>query len=144
MPYKDNALFQRPPVGVQVLAILGFTAFAIPVSIVAMSEFGFLGLVLAAFIAWQWTNVANLGGQPSVDDIVEALRPHVSGSTAQTSGNASFDAYKSELLNRLEEEQANFEGFLSRLRDAKDKTEFDTFMADREQAARSRVAAEPA
>ncbi|MFZ1470705.1 MAG: DUF2852 domain-containing protein [Paracoccaceae bacterium] len=47
------------------------------------------------------------------------------------SGNASFDAYKAETLRRLEDEQEAFEGFLQRLREAKDKSEFDTFMDDR-------------
>lgn len=46
-------------------------------------------------------------------------------------GNAAFDAYKSDTLRRLEEEQTNFENFLERLREAKDKAEFDQFMDDR-------------
>jgi hypothetical protein len=48
-----------------------------------------------------------------------------------TSGNSAFDAYKADTLRRLEEEQTNFESFLTRLRDAKDKAEFDQFMDDR-------------
>lgn len=48
-----------------------------------------------------------------------------------SSGNSAFDAYKSETLRRLEEEQTNFESFLARLRDAKDKAEFDQFMNER-------------
>lgn len=46
-------------------------------------------------------------------------------------GNAAFDAYKDETLRRLEEEQGNFEEFLERLREAKDKAEFDQFMDER-------------
>ena len=46
-------------------------------------------------------------------------------------GNSAFDAYKADTLRRLEEEQGNFEAFLERLRDAKDKAEFDQFMEDR-------------
>ncbi len=49
----------------------------------------------------------------------------------RTSGNTAFDAYKAETLRRLEDEQIAFETFLDRLRAAKDKTEFDTFMDDR-------------
>jgi len=49
----------------------------------------------------------------------------------KSSGNNAFDAYKTETLRRLEEEQDNFEAFLKRLRDAKDKAEFDQFMDDR-------------
>jgi len=51
----------------------------------------------------------------------------------KSSGNSAFDAYKSETLRRLEEEQDNFEAFLKRLREAKDKAEFDQFMDDRAQ-----------
>jgi len=54
----------------------------------------------------------------------------------QSSGNTAFDAYKTETLSRLEEEQDAFESFLQRLRDAKDKSEFDTFMQDRARAGR--------
>ena len=49
----------------------------------------------------------------------------------KSSGNSAFDAYKMETLRRLEEEQGNFEAFLERLREAKDKAEFDQFMDDR-------------
>ena len=52
------------------------------------------------------------------------------------SGNSAFDAYKSETLRRLEEEQEQFESFLERLREAKDKAEFDQFMDDRAKQAR--------
>ena len=50
--------------------------------------------------------------------------------TGRSTGNAAFDAYKADTLARLEEEQTNFEAFLSRLREAKDKAEFDQFMAE--------------
>ena len=53
-----------------------------------------------------------------------------------SSGNTAFDAYKTETLRRLEEEQEAFEAFLGRLREAKDKAEFDQFMDDRARAAR--------
>jgi hypothetical protein len=42
-----------------------------------------------------------------------------------SSGNTAFDSYKAEMLRRLETEQTAFETFLQRLRDAKDKSEFD-------------------
>jgi hypothetical protein len=47
------------------------------------------------------------------------------------SGNRAFDEYRTETLRRLEEEQREFRDFLERLRFAKDKTEFDQFMAER-------------
>jgi hypothetical protein len=49
----------------------------------------------------------------------------------RSSGNRAFDEYKAETLRRLAEEQREFLAFLSRLRQAKDKEEFDRFMADR-------------
>jgi hypothetical protein len=48
-----------------------------------------------------------------------------------TSGNHAFDEYRAETLRRLEEEQSEFSSFLERLRFAKDKSEFDQFMAER-------------
>ena len=48
-----------------------------------------------------------------------------------TSGNRAFDEYRAETLRRLEEEQREFQEFLVRLREAKDKAEFDQFMSQR-------------
>ncbi len=53
---------------------------------------------------------------------------------APPSGNAAFDEYRAETLRRLEEEQREFVEYLERLRQAKDKAEFDQFMADRRRA----------
>jgi hypothetical protein len=53
----------------------------------------------------------------------------------RSSGNTAFDAYKADTLRRLEDEQASFQEFLKRLRDSKDKAEFDQFMADRARTA---------
>jgi hypothetical protein len=54
-------------------------------------------------------------------------------SATPTSGNAAFDDYRTETLRRLEDEQREFKDFLGRLRVAKDRAEFDQFMADRRQ-----------
>jgi hypothetical protein len=48
-----------------------------------------------------------------------------------SSGNRAFDEYRTETLRRLEDEQREFREFLERLRMAKDKAEFDQFMAER-------------
>jgi hypothetical protein len=61
----------------------------------------------------------------------------------RTSGNAAFDAYKADMLKRLEDEQTAFEAFLQRLREAKDKSEFDNFMDDRARAASAPEVTEP-
>jgi hypothetical protein len=49
----------------------------------------------------------------------------------RSSGNVAFDEYREETLRRLEDEQKEFRDFLDKLRAAKDKSEFDQFMADR-------------
>jgi hypothetical protein len=49
----------------------------------------------------------------------------------RSSGNRAFDEYRTETLQRLEVEQREFHDFLDRLRMAKDKSEFDQFMAER-------------
>ena len=66
------------------------------------------------------------------------MRPRMAGGPwtgapwgAPSSGNRAFDEYRTETLRRLEEEQREFRDFLERLRFAKDKTEFDQFMAER-------------
>lgn len=56
---------------------------------------------------------------------------------SHSTGNTAFDAYKDETLKRLEDEQDAFKAFLDRLRDAKDKTEFDQFMDERATGARN-------
>jgi Protein of unknown function (DUF2852) len=48
-----------------------------------------------------------------------------------SSGNRAFDEYRTDTLKRLEDEQREFRDFLARLRQAKDKAEFDRFMAER-------------
>jgi Protein of unknown function (DUF2852) len=62
-------------------------------------------------------------------------RLHGGGGTwwqpTRSSGNRAFDEYREETLRRLEEEQREFRDFLGRLRTAKDKAEFDQFMAER-------------
>lgn len=57
----------------------------------------------------------------------------VSGFGPPSSGNRAFDEYRMETLRRLEEEQTEFKQFLERLRHAKDKEEFDQFMAQHRQ-----------
>ena len=52
-------------------------------------------------------------------------------SSPATSGNRAFDDYREETLKRLEEEQREFKDFLARLRFARDRSEFDQFMAAR-------------
>ena len=101
---------------------------------IAATVLGFIffwpvGLGLLAYMIWSKrmfkkssTQGDRRDGHTNRHQFRTAMRP---------SGNTAFDAYKADTLQRLEEEQSNFEAFLARLRDAKDKAEFDNFMDDR-------------
>ncbi len=54
---------------------------------------------------------------------------------APASGNRAFDEYRADTMRRLEEEFDEFQGFLDQLRAARDKKEFDSFMASRNKSA---------
>jgi hypothetical protein len=73
------------------------------------------------------------GMQSKMDRFRERMAGHGSGFSfgAPSSGNRAFDEYRSETIRRLEDEQREFHDFLDRLRMAKDKSEFDQFMAER-------------
>jgi len=94
-----------------------------------------VGLALLAYTIWS-KRMFNRSACHSRR--MEKMHHHMSrGGWMSSSGNSAFDAYKSETLRRLEEEQQAFESFLQRLRDAKDKSEFDAFMDDRARAAKA-------
>ena len=87
-----------------------------------------IGLALLAYMIW------------SKRMFSKSCTPRRMGRTMTTmrsTGNSAFDSYKADTLRRLEEEQHNFEAFLERLREAKDKSEFDEFMEERAKAAKS-------
>lgn len=98
-----------------------------------------VGLGLLAYMIWSKRMFSrSCGGSrrhrhdQSRHDAFNAMR-----SAVRPSGNSAFDAYKADTIRRLQDEQEAFEAFLNRLRDAKDKQEFDAFMDDRARAARS-------
>lgn len=79
-----------------------------------------IGLALLCYMIWS---------KRMFNSSCAVARPRKFG--VKTTGNSAFDAYKEDTLRRLEDEQRAFESFLQRLRDAKDKSEFDAFMDDR-------------
>lgn len=89
-----------------------------------------LGLALLAYMIWSNKMICSSKRRKSSGRSFRS-----SGRMTRSSGNAAFDAYRSDRLQRLEQEQENFEAFLQRLRDARDKAEFDQFMDERAQAA---------
>ncbi len=90
-----------------------------------------LGLALLAYMIWGKKMFCN-------SNATTCSRSRRHGPMGRATGNAAFDAYKDETLRLLEEEQQNFEAFLQRLRDARDKAEFDQFMDERAKAAAAR------
>jgi hypothetical protein len=103
------------PLGVAVLAYLAWTG-----RLRDMTPYGGDGLRPVRFGRWNagpggFGFARRRGGRPS--------------------GNQAFDDYRDETLRRLEDEQREFAEYLERLRRARDKAEFDQFMAERRQAA---------
>jgi hypothetical protein len=104
-----------------------------------------LGLALLAFLIWsgrmgcwrhhdeRWSGRWQDRMQRKMERLQEKMgrAPGRWYRAQSSSGNVAFDEYREETLRRLEEEQQEFRSFLDRLRHAKDKAEFDQFMADR-------------
>lgn len=80
-----------------------------------------IGLALLAYMLWSKKMMCSQKWRSS------SRRPV----TKESSGNSAFDAYRNETIRRLETEQKSFQAFLGRLRDARDKAEFDQFMEER-------------
>jgi hypothetical protein len=105
-----------------------------------------IALTILGFVVWWPVGLATLafiigsgrmscwksGGMSRWHGAAEQMRnPGTWWQPSRSSGNRAFDEYRSETLQRLEEEQREFRDFLARLRLAKDKAEFDQFMAER-------------
>ena len=108
---------------------------------------GWIAVTVLGFIIWWPIGLAllffTLGSrkmgcwsQDRWSNKMERMRNHMErrgfnfgGFGPPSSGNRAFDEYRVETLKRLEEEQTEFKDFLDRLRHAKDKEEFDQFMA---------------
>ncbi|MEY8842021.1 DUF2852 domain-containing protein [Cribrihabitans sp. XS_ASV171] len=87
-----------------------------------------VGLALLAYMIWSKRMFSSCNRRKSWTR---------TGMTAMRStGNSAFDNYKADTLARLEREQVEFEEFLKRLREAKDKAEFDEFMEERARSGR--------
>jgi hypothetical protein len=95
-----------------------------------------LGLAILAFMIWSgrmgcWHRGGG-GRWHNVDERRDTAREFGNWwREPRSSGNRAFDEYRTETLRRLEEEQREFREFLDRLRFAKDRAEFDQFMAER-------------
>lgn len=106
-----------------------------------------LGLATLVFLFWSGRMGCGMGGADRYEhrmnrlqSKMERLKERMGGreggfgggwGRGPSSGNRAFDEYRQETLRRLEDEQKEFQDFLGRLRMARDKAEFDQFMADR-------------
>jgi hypothetical protein len=115
--------------------VLGFMLFW-PIGLAILAFLAFSGRLRAGCGDWgnpwwgsagRWYNTAQQGGGRGGCGWGWGGRHR----PPPSSGNAAFDEYRAETLRRLEEEQKEFVEYLERLRRAKDKAEFDQFMAER-------------
>ena len=90
-----------------------------------------VGLMILAYLIWSGKMMCCFGGMTRWNG--EGLkRWNLPYGNFGTSGNIAFDEYREATLKRLEEEREEFAKFLERLRHAKDKEEFDKFMAEQD------------
>jgi hypothetical protein len=98
-----------------------------------------IGLAILAYILW--SGRMGCWKRGAMNEMRKARgrwhAPRSAGRDWGSSGNSAFDEYRAETLRRLEEEEQEFREFLDRLRQAKDKAEFDQFMAERRRGPRS-------
>ena len=93
-----------------------------------------IGLAILAYLIWsgrimaRWTEG---GWRRWGCDRAEQEWRRWRSRARQSSGNSAFDEYREETLKRLEGEHKEFQDFLDQLRRARDKAEFDQFMAER-------------
>ena len=97
-----------------------------------------IGLAILAFLAitgrlQAWRADMQNDGWLNLETIFPGRRskPVRWSARKRSSGNQAFDDYRDATITRLEAEQKEFQAFLERLRQARDKAEFDAFMAER-------------
>ena len=132
----------RPHLAVQILAVIMLGIVSIVAVAMAFDATWVAGVAVIALLFPLWMKSPAFSGSGKSHRHqrakVEEVAPQAP--TTHSTGNASFDAYRSDVLKRLEQESADFERFLTRLRDARDAQEFDNFMDARALKAKDRTA----
>ncbi len=118
-----------------------WTPLTIALMVLGFVVFWPLGLAMLAYILWgdrMHQMVHDARGQFE-SHRGEFARGCGRGHRHRSTGNAAFDEYRDAELKRLEEERrridamrAEFDAYMDDLRRARDKEEFDHFMAERE------------
>jgi hypothetical protein len=116
---------------------------------IALMVIGFIvfwpiGLAILAYILWsgrmgcgrygdmqEWRDRATARWERKRERWERRMQQWSGPPGTRPSGNRAFDEYRVETLRRLEEEAVEFRSFLERLRQAKDRAEFDDFMRER-------------
>jgi hypothetical protein len=124
-----NRLDDLPKPALIALVVIGFIVFW-PV-----------GLALLVYMIWSGRMFCGKHGRygrwhsPEENDTAhdkwQSWKQRHRWGRASSSGNVAFDEYREETLRKLDEEQREFREYLDRLRSAKDRAEFDQFMAER-------------
>ena len=113
---------------------LGWSAW-LATMILSFIVFWPLGLAILGYMIWSGRMSGEKKCGPgrwfNLDAHSERWGRRSKNKAYRSSGNSAFDDYRDATLRRLEEEQDEFHSFLDRLRKAKDKAEFDQFMAER-------------
>lgn len=98
--------------------------------ILSFALFWPLGVAILAYLIWSGKMMCCIRDvRRRISMASDQTRVRLSG--LGSTGNTAFDRYREETLKRLEEEHREFEAFVDRLRRARDKEEFDLFMAER-------------
>jgi hypothetical protein len=130
---------------VNVINIHSETAMPLVAKLDDLGKPAWIALIILGFVYWWPVGLATLAfliGSGRMSSWKKGSLSRWSGGMDQMrsagtwwqpsrSGNQAFDDYRTETLQRLEEEQREFQEFLRRLRAAKDKQEFDQFMDER-------------
>jgi len=119
-----------------------WTPATIALMVLGFMVFWPLGLAMLAYILWgDRLDTFKSEVNRSTDDFFRSCKRHAGGNSGygRTSGNVAFDAWREQEIERLNEERrkldemrADFDAHMRDLRMARDREEFDAFLAARD------------
>lgn len=117
-----------------------WTPATIALMVLGFMVFWPLGLAMLAYIIWgDRLEAFKADVNRATDDLASSFRKKSGHGTYASSGNAAFDDWRDNELSRLDEERkkldemrTEFDQHMRDLRMARDRQEFEQFMADRQ------------
>ena len=117
-----------------------WTPATIALMVIGFMVFWPLGLAMLAYIIWgDRLDTFKADVNRATDDFASAFRKKSGYGAAASSGNVAFDEWRDSELSRLDEERKKldemrheFDQHMRDLRMARDRKEFEQFMADRQ------------